>query len=704
MPSKPRIFVSYARSDGGDFASALSARLRDDCGFSLWRDLADMEGGRDWWPQIVEAITGVEYLVLVMTPNALKSEVVRREWRLARQEGVCVVPVIGSPELDFSVLPHWMQRTHFVDTGNPEQWTRFVRTLESPCTVPRVPVMAEAPPEDFVEREAPLGALTEALLDAEREAPVAITAALRGAGGYGKTTLAQALCQREDIQDAFHDGILWVTLGEQPGELTGRVQDLIHALSGERPGFATQEAASAHLAALLEDRQVLIVVDDVWNGADLGPFMKGGKGCARLITTRDNATLPKEAHRIAVDAMESTEAVELLCHGLPKDGIEGFDGLAERLGEWPLLLRLVNGVLHERIVAAGEPIPDALRYANQALDRRGITAFDAKDAAQRNEAVSATLAISLETLSEDESSRFAELAVFPEDVEIPLATLETLWAETGGLDDFETEELCLRLFQRSLLLSLDLTARRIGLHDVVLDYLRSTANDLPARHRRLLAGYRARCPDGWPSGPDDGYFYRYLPYHLGQAGEQEALRALLTDYGWIERQLQAVGINAVLAGHGAAREEPDLTTLARTLRLSAPALARDESQLAAQLLGRLAPEPGTALDGLTGTARQSAPSPAMLPLRPSLTMAGAEIRRFDGHEGYVLAVAITADGKQALSASSDRSLRLWDLDSGAEIRRFSSDWSILCCDLISDPPRVVFGDTMGRIHLLELRL
>ena len=68
-PAEARIFVSYARSDGKEFAAELRRRLQDEHGFPLWQDLADMEGGRDWWLQITEAIDRTEYLVLVMTPR-----------------------------------------------------------------------------------------------------------------------------------------------------------------------------------------------------------------------------------------------------------------------------------------------------------------------------------------------------------------------------------------------------------------------------------------------------------------------------------------------------------------------------------------------------------------------------------------------------------------------------------------------------------
>ena len=42
----PRIFVSYARSDGEAFARDLRGKLAG-LGFSLWHDRQDMEGGRD---------------------------------------------------------------------------------------------------------------------------------------------------------------------------------------------------------------------------------------------------------------------------------------------------------------------------------------------------------------------------------------------------------------------------------------------------------------------------------------------------------------------------------------------------------------------------------------------------------------------------------------------------------------------------------
>ena len=43
---KKRAFVSYSHHDGAKVAASLSERLKE-MGFSLWRDLSEMEGGRD---------------------------------------------------------------------------------------------------------------------------------------------------------------------------------------------------------------------------------------------------------------------------------------------------------------------------------------------------------------------------------------------------------------------------------------------------------------------------------------------------------------------------------------------------------------------------------------------------------------------------------------------------------------------------------
>ena len=390
--------------------------------------------------------------------------------------------------------------SHFYDLGldldhfeQGAEWSKFLHDLSTRCEIRRVPFMGDDLPADFVPRSTEFEALIGQLLSANREEPVAITAALKGAGGYGKTTLARAICHDDLIQHAFDDGILWVTLGEKVENLTGKVDDLIYILSGKRSGASSLDTATAELVKLLEDRDLLIVIDDVWRAADLKPFVQGGKRCARLITTRSADVLPVEAlaHRVPVDAMQPNEALQLLGTGLDNADAQQsrLTRLTARLGEWALLLKLVNGVLRNRL-ANGQPLGDALDYVEKALQRRGLTVFDDLESqTQRDRAVAATLGVSLTHLSEAERTRYGELAIFPEDADVPLATLEKLWGATGGLDDFGTEQLCERLFNLSLLLRFDLQARTIRLHNVTRTYLNEQGSATASLHGKFLDAY-----------------------------------------------------------------------------------------------------------------------------------------------------------------------------------------------------------------------
>lgn len=90
------------------------------------------------------------------------------------------------------------------------------------------PFMAPELPPDFVSRPTEFAQIITLLLD-QQFASVAISTVLRGTGGFGKTTLATAVCHDPDVRAVFSDGILWVTLGERPSsnDLTAYMADLI---------------------------------------------------------------------------------------------------------------------------------------------------------------------------------------------------------------------------------------------------------------------------------------------------------------------------------------------------------------------------------------------------------------------------------------------------------------------------------------------
>lgn len=130
--------------------------------------------------------------------------------------------------------------------------------------------------------------------------------------------------------------------------------------------------------------------------------------------------------------------------------------------------------------------------------------------------------------------------------------------------------------------------RRVRLHDVVRAYLRYEHGAArPDLDCALVEAYRSRCPAGWATGPDDGYFFQQLLPHLTSAGEEQDVRSLLQSCDWIEAKLRATSIGALLADYG----EPDLDrgvrAVGQALRLSAHVLAKDPTAVFSQLLGRI---------------------------------------------------------------------------------------------------------------------
>jgi len=382
-----------------------------------------------------------------------------------------------------------------------------------------------------------------------------LTTALYGAGGFGKTTLARVLCDNVDIQVRFADGILWATLGEKP-DVPARLREWVTALGGVISENApTIPQLVNRLTDLLRDGAYLLLIDDVWDSAALTPFLCGGPRCAHVVTTRNRATLPAGVQDVAVDTMRPAEAIALLSYGVAADAPESpaLQTLAQRLGHWPLLLGIINGVLRE-MCAQGASLADALAYVAEGLAEEGLTVFDTADATDRARAVRTTLEVSLKRLAPTDRARYTELAIFPEDADIPATAAARLWGQTGGLSEFKTKDLFRRLDSTSLVQTYDAEHQIVRLHDAVRVYLADVlgSEGCVTAHRALLDAYRQTVtlsvaegsPTPWHTAPDDGYLYAHVAYHLDALAATDAdaaaeLTALFATDAWLQVRVAA---------------------------------------------------------------------------------------------------------------------------------------------------------------------
>jgi TIR domain/NB-ARC domain/WD domain, G-beta repeat/APAF-1 helical domain len=672
--SPETIFISYSRADGRAFAEAFEQKLEHEAGIKSWRDLRSIEGGEDIRPQVLRAIERVKHLVLILSRRALASEWVKREWTHARMVGRKVSPVLADPSIKRGDLPSWIQRTEVYDIAEPERWRMLVRVLEGPGETRRVPYMSGDVPDEFVPRPAEYEKLKQAVLSAGSGATVAVTTALLGAGGYGKTTLANQLCRDPDVRFEFTDGILRVEIGKERDDVTGLVTDLIETLApeGNRPGFQNIQTAAEYLAERIGEARLLLVVDDVWREAQLRPFLRGGRSCVRLVTTRLPQVLPRSHVPIPVDEMRADEALSLIAANLPGADRPAARGrlaeLGDRLGAWAQMLSIANGWLRSRI-AAGESLPEAIGRLERRLDTRGLTAFDARDEKQRHRAIGACVEASLEDLEKDELARLGELGVLPEDENVPLGVIEALWAESAGLNEDQSEDLIWRFHALSLLQSLDLSARTLRLHDNMIWYLRGRigVEGYAAANQTMAKAISMACKGEWATlSAQHAYGWRFLIRHLRAAGWHAEADRVLSDFIWINAKLHASGPWELFGCYLPESEDDGVRLVGRAIALSLPALGGSHRELPRQLYGRL----GAARHGIASLLVQAARQDANFrpaPRWPGLTPPGAERLRFTGHEGSVRTAAFFPDGTRILTSSTDGSARIWDATTGREI-------------------------------------
>jgi hypothetical protein len=102
------------------------------------------------------------------------------------------------------------------------------------------------------------------------------------------------------------------------------------------------------------------------------------------------------------------------------------------------------------------------------------------------------------------------------------------------------------------------------------------------------------------------------------------------------------------------------------IRLSSHVLEKDPRQFVPQMIGRLLPHRDrAAIREFTDPLRAGVSGLWLRPLHPALHPAGtALLRTLKGHSSAVYGVAVTADGKRAVSASEDNTLKVWDLEKG----------------------------------------
>jgi hypothetical protein len=109
-----QVFVSYKHENiSDDFIKHLRQKL-EEAGFDVWIDSILLLPGEDWKKEIDNAIKASIALIVIMTPEARKSEYVTYEWAFAAGREIPVIPII----LQKMELHPRLNDIQFVDFSN----------------------------------------------------------------------------------------------------------------------------------------------------------------------------------------------------------------------------------------------------------------------------------------------------------------------------------------------------------------------------------------------------------------------------------------------------------------------------------------------------------------------------------------------------------------------------------------------------------
>ena len=406
-------------------------------------------------------------------------------------------------------------------------------------------------PTHYIERPKLLKEITEKVLSTEIDNTIHITVVITGMAGFGKSTLAKALCHQQLIKKHFRNGFLVVELGPKPRSKCLMLCEIYHMLTGNRwtnPTTSVQGSISEDemIACLSEElnglckknAHLLVIIDDAWEMEDAVDYAEIFSGCKIVLTTRrkDIASSIDCKHKVHIDSMELFEANQLLTfkieelQAISSEIVDQLNELAMNLHNWPLLLNLVRGQLYKCCKSMPNSPLSVIKHVTKKLFDNGLTAFDPKKPNRRN-AADASIKASLDLLREDNTKRLNRLiSSLYFSSKVPRRMLLYAWQ----LSNEQVTEVCDELWSVGLIshTMLPFDTAGIEIHLVITQYVfdNITSNSLFQVSLNIFSDYNI-----------------YQQYHMDMLGEMAAKGLDNTQLGlWLIDTLDSANIPLLL--------------------------------------------------------------------------------------------------------------------------------------------------------------
>jgi DNA-binding SARP family transcriptional activator/tetratricopeptide (TPR) repeat protein len=334
----------------------------------------------------------------------------------------------------------------------------------------------------FAGRAAELAQL-DSLLDGAAGSRAVVIGALDGMAGIGKTALAIHWAHK--VAARFQDGQLYVNLrafdpggvAMAPGEALRGFLDALGVAPNRIPDGL--EAQAGLYRSLLNNRRILIVLDNARNVGQVRPLLPGSPGCAVLITSRNQLTgliTTHGARSLTVDAFSAEKARDALNRRMAPTRLTADpDALAEVV-DLCAGLPLAMAIVAARAITRPHLPMNAI--ASELRDTR--TRLDALSADEGAADVRAVFSWSYRLLSERAGRLFRLLSVHSgPDFSLGAA------ASVAGLPPAETVPLLLELTGARLIT--ENQPGRFSSHDLIRVYATELSTTLDPEEERHAA-------------------------------------------------------------------------------------------------------------------------------------------------------------------------------------------------------------------------
>ncbi|MBK8906197.1 MAG: hypothetical protein IPM53_33775 [Anaerolineaceae bacterium] len=544
-----------------------------------------------------------------------------------------------------------------------------------------------------------------------------------------KTPLIEALVQhgsRNNLLDAIHSGVFQA----KPSLAERDVAQNEPTAANE----AQDEQINTAFAYLRQNNEALIVLDNLADPYQLlepvvHDLIPAELPCRLLFTTRSRdlgSFTPIPLHILPEQA-----ALKMLLRHPRRQSIlqpshpEHIKAkhICDMLGYLPLALEVAGALLAKR---TGLKLT---QYAHDLKARGALAVLDDPKlspdrTAQHSAAVSATLGSMLDTIENDEARLLLKVAgLLPESDYIPLARLGLLTAIPKEPPDLYTPslgEVALQLADASLIERLENS--RIRLHPLVREF---AAQLTPKNEREeFLHQCAANLADGYENfeilaaqfntrGIDEIQEDLLVALELLGVGQAQTPGEQINIPPW--RYVRPPDRNKLIPKANVATRPPDLGDITwpriqRLLRLllrethnlhkeSATPIDLGQQILKRSLIFEVGPLLASILKGFGENQ-----TTYYLPNWQATNDLDRLEQTVTGHEKEVLAVAITPNGQRALSASTDHTLKLWNLRSGQVEKTLTGhEEGVLAVAITPDGQRAISASGDNTLKLWNLQ-